>query len=105
MHTHTHTNTHTNTHIKHTYTRAQLLGDQTKAVSVMMSAVETDSSNAVLYLQLLDLHTSTFPPDLAGAEMLFQRVSLCSSLSEDVKESFAQRRQQLVEEFGGELSV
>lgn len=83
----------------------QLLGDHSKAVAVMTSAVEMDSSNGLLYLQLLDLHTSgPSPPDLPAAEALFQRVASSKTLSEDVKESFVLRREQLLEEFGGSIS-
>lgn len=79
--------------------------DHSKAVAVMSSAIEMDPGNGQLYLQLLDLHTSGHgPPDMAAAEALFQRVANSASLSEDVKESFLSRRQQLLEEFGGSIS-
>ena len=83
----------------------QLMQDHSKAVSVMSSAIEMDPSNSRLYLQLLDLHTSGHaPPDMAAAEALFERVASSACLSEEVKESFLLRRQQLLEEFGGNFS-
>lgn len=83
----------------------KLMQDHSKAVSVMSSAIEMDPSNSRLYLQLLDLHTSGHaPPDMAAAEALFERVASSACLSEEVKESFLLRRQQLLEEFGGNFS-
>ena len=71
----------------------------------MSSAIDLDPSNSRLYLQLLDLHTSGHaPPDMAAADALFERVANSESLSDEVKESFLQRRQQLLEEFGGSFS-
>ena len=79
--------------------------DHAKAVSVMSSAIDLDPSNSRLYLQLLDLHTSGHaPPDMAAANALFEKVANCADLSDDVKESFLWRRQQLLEEFGGSFS-
>ena len=79
--------------------------DHSKAVSIMASAVDMDPSNNSLYLQLLDLHTSgPAPPDMAAAEALFAKVAGSSHLSEEVKESFLTRKQQLLEEFGGNFT-
>ena len=70
----------------------------------MNTAIDMDPSNGQLYLQLLDLHTSGHtPPDMVGASALFERVAFSNHLSDDVKESFLQRRQQLLEEFGGNI--
>ena len=71
----------------------------------MSSAVNMDPSNSCLYLQLLDLHTSGHaPPDMVATEALFAKVAGSTHLSEDVKDSFLARRQQLLEEFGGNFS-
>ena len=79
--------------------------DHVKAVSVMTSAVDMDPTNTTLYLQLLDLHTSgPAPPDMPAAEALFAKVASSPHLSEEDKESFLTRRQQLLEEFGGNFS-
>ena len=82
-----------------------MLQNHSKAVAIMSSAIEIDPSNSKLYLQLLDLHTSGHaPPDMPAAEALFHRVAASARLSEEVKESFVLRRQQLLEEFGGSIS-
>lgn len=82
-----------------------MMKDHSKAVTVMSSAIEMDPANSTLYLQLLDLHTSGHaPPDMAAAEALFEQVANSVSLSEEVKEMFLSRRQQLLEEFGGSIS-
>ena len=79
--------------------------DHGKAVSVMTTAVDMDPSNTTLYLQLLDLHTSgPAPPDMPAAEALFAKVASSPHLSEEAKDSFLTRRQQLLEEFGGNFS-
>ena len=76
-----------------------------KAVSVMSSSIDMDPTNGRLYLQLLDLHTSGHaPPDMAAADALFERVASSPNLTDEVKESFLSRRQQLLEEFGGNFS-
>ena len=83
----------------------QIMQDHSKAVAVMTSAIDMDPTNSRLYLQLLDLHTSGHaPPDMAAAEALFEKVANSVSLSEEVKEMFLSRRQQLLEEFGGNIS-
>ncbi|CAI8011671.1 Pre-mRNA-processing factor 39 [Geodia barretti] len=83
----------------------KLMRDHGKAVSVMTTAVDMDPSNTTLYLQLLDLHTSgPAPPDMPAAEALFAKVASSPHLSEEAKDSFLTRRQQLLEEFGGNFS-
>jgi pre-mRNA-processing factor 39 len=83
----------------------KLMRDHVKAVSVMTSAVDMDPTNTTLYLQLLDLHTSgPAPPDMPAADALFAKVASSPHLSEEDKESFLTRRQQLLEEFGGNFS-
>ena len=71
----------------------------------MMSAVDMDPSNTSLYLQLLDLHTSgPSPPDMPAAEALFSKVASSPHLSDEAKGLFLTRRQQLLEEFGGNFA-
>ena len=99
-HTHIHTHIHTYTH-----THTQLMQDHAGAVAIMSMAVNMDPSNSRLYLQLLDLYTSgPTHPDMAAAEALFSKVAGSAHLSEEVKESFLARRQQLLEEFGGNFA-
>ena len=71
----------------------------------MNSAIDMDPTNTRLYLQLLDLLTSGHaPPDMMTIKVFFENVASSPSLSDEVKESFLTRRQQLVEEFGGSIT-
>ena len=81
----------------------QLLGDSGKAMRVVREAIEQDPLNPTLYLRLLDIATSGCPPDEEVVEAVFVMVRE-SELTEDVKQSFALRRVQFLEEFGPSIT-
>lgn len=82
---------------------SQVLGDSEKAVKVMREAIDLDPLNATLYLRLLDVAASGCPPKESEAEAVFAMVQ-SSDLPEEVKQSFALRRAQFLEEFGSSIT-
>jgi len=82
---------------------AKLLGDSGKAMRVVREAIGRDPLNPTLYLRLLDIATSGCPPDEEAVEAVFAMVRE-SELTEDVKQSFALRRVQFLEEFGPSIA-
>ena len=81
----------------------QILGDHNKAVQLVRDAISKDHSNPLLYLQLLDLETSRFPPSETSVEAIFDDVQT-SDVNEVTKVMFAQRRVTFLEEFGYDIN-
>ena len=82
---------------------SQVLGDSEKAVKVMREAIDKDTLNPTLYLRLLDVAASGCPPNESEVEAVFAMVQH-SDLPEEVKQSFALRRAQFLEEFGSSIT-
>ena len=80
-----------------------MLGDSEKAVKVMREAIDQDPLNPTLYLRLLDVAASGFPPNETEVEAIFAMVQR-SNLPEEVKQSFTLRRAQFLEEFGSSIT-
>ena len=81
----------------------QVLCDHNKATKILREVIDADSLNPTLYLRLLDIVMSRFPLIEADVEGVFELVR-GSRLSEDVKQAFALRRLQFLEEFGSSIS-
>ena len=81
----------------------QVLGDHSKAVQLVRDAISKDQSNPLLYLQLLDLETSRFPPSESAVEAIFAEVQ-ASEMNDVTKAMFAQRRVTFLEEFGCDIN-
>ena len=69
----------------------------------MRDAISRDQSSPVLYLQLLDLETSRFPPSESAVEAVFEEVQR-SEMNAVSKAMFAQRRVLYLEEFGYDIN-
>jgi len=84
--------------IKYARYQSKVIGNRDLAKQVLESALEKDTTNVKLYLQLIDLEYSRPTVDESGLNDLFQK-AITSPLAIEHRVAFSQRRMEFLEDF------
>lgn len=89
--------------IKYSHVLAKTVDNKTKARDVLWKALTLGKKHKRLYLQLLELEIHYGEVDNDHSFKLFNAVENDMSLSEDFRDSFAQRKVEFYEEYGDDI--
>lgn len=81
----------------------KVLGDEVRAKKILFDAIEKDSKNEKLYVQLLDIEYQKHPVNVASALEIFAKVIDSEDLSVHTKIKMSQRRLEFLEDFGSSI--